>query len=125
MDCDDRLATDGRDADPSAAFGVLVSILNLRLQLFHHWYSGRSLDVDEHWGGEVSVREQVGNMIQMHPDLIAAPRVFRIIRLDFDKTAVLRQAKVMRGFVVIKAHDLIASLIHIRQVMILRLCRSH
>ena len=75
--------------------------------------------MDQHGRGEIPIREEPGDMTQMLPDLVAAGGVLGFVRLDLDDAAVSCQAEVVRRLRMVKAHNLIAPCVDLREVLIM------
>ena len=65
----------------------------------------------EHGRIEVAVREHLGDVVEVAPDLIAAPGVARVVGTDIDRTAVIVEFKMMGSLVVRETHDVVTVLI--------------
>jgi len=77
----------------------------------HGGRTGNIFSVNQHGRVEVAIGEHLGDVVEVTPNLIAAPGVTRVVGADFDYAAVIVKFKVMGGFVVREAHYLVAVLI--------------
>jgi hypothetical protein len=59
----------------------------------------------------------------MAPNLIATLCIVSSVCLNLDRTAVLRQQKVMRGFQMVEPHVLIATHVHLVHLLLRHLLR--
>src|ERR1043166_2735736 len=82
-------------------------------QFLHDWHSRWSLIVNQHWRIKVAGGKHLRDVTEMHSDLVAALCVRITVCSHFYRTAIHEQTKMMRRLHVIKAHYMIASLIHL------------
>jgi hypothetical protein len=68
--------------------------------------------MDQHRRIKISIRKHFGNATEMPPNLMAGNSIFRIVRFDFDSTAIGKEAKMVRRLQVVEAHDFVAACVH-------------
>ena len=81
------------------------------LQALQHRHARRDAIVNQHRRMEISGGEHLRDVPEVHPNLVAAGGVSRVVRGDLDRAAVAVEAEVMRGLLVREAHHVIAALI--------------
>ncbi len=110
VDAPDRFRVPGGDSDARSAPGIFQLVLDGIAEFLHGFRSGRVLRVDEHGRGKIADGEHLDDVGEVRANLIPGCDVLPGVRLHFDGAAIGIQAKVVRGFVMWKAHDVIAAL---------------
>lgn len=101
------------DLNASARWQVLVFVVNLHAQFRHGRHARRICVVDEHGHSKVSVRKHGRYVREMHPNLVTALRIVRIVRGNFNGPAVLRQSEVVRRLCGGESHCFVPALHHL------------
>jgi len=66
----------------------------------------------EHWNVKVSGSKGLGNVPEVHLDLIGAGFIVSGVGVDLDYPSIFGEKEVVRSFLLIKAHALVSALLH-------------
>ncbi len=110
VDAPDRVCVPGGDPDARSAPGIFQLVMDGIAEFLHCFRSGRILRVDEHGRGKIARGEHLDDVREVRANFILGGDVLRGVRLHFDGATIGIQAKVVRGFVMWKTHNVIAAL---------------
>src|SRR6266852_2597741 len=120
VDAPDRVCVPGGDPDARSAPGIFQLVLDRIAEFLHCFPSGRILRVDEHGRGKIARGEHLDDVREVRANFILGGDVLRGVRLHFDGATIGIQAKVVRGFVMWKTHNVIAPLDNTLVMRVLR-----
>lgn len=95
-----------------AELRVLGHVGNFAFQALHRFHSGRIRRVDEHRDGKIALAEHPGDGGEMIANGFLTGLIGRIVRLDFDASAIRQEMEMVAGHMMTEAHALISALVH-------------
>ncbi len=108
----DRFSILAADDDPGACLCLFVPIVNLVFQFDHHRHAGWRLVMHEHRDVEVAGLKSMIDVLEVLLNLRDADLVVGGVGEHLDYAAVFAQQKMVRGFVLSKAHALVTAHVH-------------